>query len=759
MRLVLYEIKKLFGRRFIAFAFAALLLAVGAVAYLKSNPFDDTEKTVSMISAVEKLYKEDPDALRARYDELAALSEKYEEERKEQYKQGNYDYHTPALPSTIYPGSNDLSVLNKFYNELEYFEHKYSEAMSGLARSAKRQVDYFESLGQTDTFMYRYNDNLRMICNYNAQFNMEFQNPYGWDKLFNFSEVNVFILAFLLLVAPVVALGDDSVGAASVISTTKKGRAHTSLAKLASLIIIAAGTVILFSVAALIGIWAKNGLSSPGTMIQAFRTFTYCPWFMTVLEAFLMALTVRITVFCGVTVLFAFLASATGSYRFSLLLSAAFAGGNYAMHTLISAEGHSFFKWCNIFTATDAYSYFYRYNVIKSGNALLEQSVAVYAVYFAFVAVFGAAFCVWRGVSRKPVSVSRLLKRIPRIPAIRLRTTLGYEFKKSLVFSKMLLVLAAAALLQIFVADAQTKDWETKYDYAYRNYCTYLQGELTPEKEEYVASERQRLTAIRMMQEQMAEDYASGKITLKEYTDYLDQYYALDILEPALKKIEEQLAYIKTQVANGNDAHFVYETGMERIIETPVDYVLLAVAILAMCGIWAEEYTSGMDRIMRCSKNGRRKVFRAKLAYALIFTAAAFLIFEIIRMNYVFGRTHLTDLASPALSMQKYSAFPQWISFKGLFALFAAARLLGAALTAVSVLLLSRALKRGVYAAATAFTVWLIPSLTGVPEYLCPLTLYFPAGAAYAPVRFAVFCAVLTAAVAACAVAYGIKDK
>ena len=198
-------------------------------------------------------------------------------------------------------------------------------------------------------------------------------------------------------------------------------------------------------------------------------------------SAALMALSVRVTVFCGCAALFAMFAYATRSYRFGLVLSAAFAGANYAAHTLISANSFSFFKWCNLFTAADSSLYFAKYNIIRSGESLIEQSVIVYILYIALGLICGAVYCVLRANVRRSVSFKKLLPRF-RIPSMRCRTVFGYECKKTLIVSHAILILAAAIAVQVFVSDRRTGDWESVNDYAYKNYCMYLQGELTEEE-------------------------------------------------------------------------------------------------------------------------------------------------------------------------------------------------------------------------------------------------------------------------------------
>ena len=77
----------------------------------------------------------------------------------------------------------------------------------------------------------------------------------------------------------------------------------------------------------------------------------------------------------------------------------------------------------------------------------------------------------------------------------------------------------------------------------------YLQGELTEEKEEYIASERARIMSIIASETEMKRKHDAGEITDAEYGEYMEERYLADMLRPALEKIETQLAYIKQRIS------------------------------------------------------------------------------------------------------------------------------------------------------------------------------------------------------------------
>ena len=760
MRLVLYEIKKLASRRFVAVVFLLLFASCAVLAYINSVSRFETTDNTAMLRSVYAEYIKDPDSLRERYENLTAQKAEYERIEREEYRKGNFEYRSPAMPrGTYFENIDDLSVLRDFFSLYDYTQTQYAESMKGLAHSAAREVQFYTERGEAELFMCKYNDNMSMISYHNSQMEMEFVIPYGWDKFFNFSELNVFILAFIMLIAPIVVLGDQSLGAENVILTSRNGRLKTSASKMIALFLFSAFAVTAFTAASLLGVFARVGLSSPSTAIQAFKAFMYCPWFMTVLQAALMALSVRVAVFCGCAALFALFAYATRSYRFGLVLSAAFAGANYAAHGLISANSFSFFKWCNLFTAADSSMYFAKYNIIRSGETLIEQSVIVYILYIALVLICGAVYCVLRANVRRSVSFKKLLPRF-KLPSLHCRTVFGYECKKTLIVSHAILILAAAVAVQVFVSDRRTGDWESVNDYAYKNYCMYLQGELTEEKEEYIASERARIMSIIASETEMKRKHDAGEITDAEYGEYVEERYLADMLRPALEKIETQLAYIKQQAQLGVEAHFVYDTGVLRILELPPDLVLLALLILALCGIWADEFTSGMYGIMRSSVNGRRRTYAAKTTFTVAFAAVSFVLLEGVRLLFVFGRTDLTTLSSPAVSLASYSALPQSMDLKTLFILLTAARALGAVFAALSVTLFSRSFKRAVYAASVAVFVWTMPSLLGLSSLICPLSALSPADlTAAAPLNTVIFYAVIAAAIAVWTAIYAKRES
>ena len=98
MKLVFYEIKKLASRRFVAVAFLLLFASCAVLAYINSvSRFETTDKT-AMLRSVYAEYIKDPDSLRERYENLTAQKAEYERIEREEYRKGNFEYRSPAMP-------------------------------------------------------------------------------------------------------------------------------------------------------------------------------------------------------------------------------------------------------------------------------------------------------------------------------------------------------------------------------------------------------------------------------------------------------------------------------------------------------------------------------------------------------------------------------------------------------------------------------------------------------------------------------------
>ena len=100
---------------------------------------------------------------------------------------------------------------------------------------------------------------------------------------------------------------------------------------------------------------------------------------------------------------------------------------------------------------------------------------------------------------------------------------------------------------------------------------TTLAGEMTDEKREYIADERQMINETIARREKVQQEYIDKTITYREYEEYLKKYNYAYSRNELFADIESHAAYIDRLAAEGKDAWFVYDTGWKKLFLSPFD--------------------------------------------------------------------------------------------------------------------------------------------------------------------------------------------
>ncbi|NCA68180.1 MAG: hypothetical protein EOM87_08990 [Clostridia bacterium] len=310
----------------------------------------------------------------------------------------------------------------------------------------------------------------------------------------------------------------------------------------------------------------------------------------------------------------------------------------------------------NLFALNDISHFLSKYNVINLFGRLFEQLSSAVILYAALILL--SVFTVIRLFVKNNVSISfkriGLKFKLPRI-SVCPKSLLGYEFRKAagnwlVIISLMLLV-----IVKIMLSSSEYQVNRSFNDAVYKNYMIQLEGEWTQEKSDFIKAQRQYFNEILDInkKEEMGRMYKDGEIEHGEYYKYIDEYYDAKAKSEPFERIEARNEYLISALAEGKDVAFVYDTSYNKLLFASMDITLLLLISILLSGIFADEYLSGFDKILRASPRGRRQVCRAKLIYAFIVTTAVFIAFSVIDavnlvQNYDFASSSLPIASIPA---------------------------------------------------------------------------------------------------------------
>ena len=249
-------------------------------------------------------------------------------------------------------------------------------------------------------------------------------------------------------------------------------------------------------------------------------------------------------------------------------------------------------------------------------------------------------------------------------------------------------------------------------DDVYYEYMTYLEGELTDEKLEFIRAEREDIDSIMRVKEQMQAAYRDGEIDFNEYYDYLARYNYAESRNELLKIIEDHAEYL-AEADNGG--WFIYDTGWQKLYSGDADLFLYTAILLLLAGIFASEYFSrgekgGFARILRSTKKGREQTFSAKLISAAIMSLTLTLVTSAIDVFTIFGNYEMPALSAPIVSIREYAALSPALTVGGYMAVFLILRITGAILMAMLVCALSELLCRYLPVLGTVIVLTLLPA-------------------------------------------------
>ena len=707
MSLIRYEFRKLISYTYVRAAFAVLLVITAVLC-----AFECSRETVDLrddtITALE-LYDENRELYDKYADELKALNDEYFRIELAEMKKGNYDYKSPALPTTLFRNQrfNDFTLLNAVKKQYTYAEG-YGDRISEIIRKAEKQLESAESASVRNDFNIRYQKDVISVYSRVGKIRFAPTVVKGYDTYFSFTAIDYILLLLTALAAPSLFLGEYSSGAASVIRATKNGRWKTVGSKTAAMLIFDAAAVLAFSGAVACVVVFYKGFSPLNCPVQAVELFANCPFLISCGQLAVISLAIKLLVMFSFSMLTALFALLLRSFKLSFLASAIFGGVNYVLYNMSYVDSHNPFGLFNIFTMTDATSLFSRYSV---GNVfgIYAERVPTGCLIYALIAIVAFAICGRRFAVSAPFVVKSIGVKL-KLPCVTLpaKTLFGYEFKKisgsALSVAAMLLLIAAKLVTSSQSYAAQPSFFDSLMKY----YMTTLEGEWTEEKSAYISEVRNEINDKISGWGAIEEKYRAREITYDEYVQCRTEYEDAKAKNEPFREVEKRDLYLRERSESGLKAEFVYDTGYNRLFFAPFDIILLILLAALLSGVFADEYSSGFCDILRSTPNGRQAVFVAKAAASLsicLFFFAAFSIIDFVNLKNNF----LLPSASYCLACMPRFELIGEMSIGAFTVLYAILRLIAFAVVTLLICALSQLCKKVLPCLCIVSAVMLLP--------------------------------------------------
>ena len=649
MKLLIYELRKLFKSK-ILLILLAVLLAVNVWLLLGEIPAEKVQKE-KQLSEFMEIYKADPAGMDKYISEFNAAYNAAVQSKR------NQDAEPLPYPDNVYT-ENDYQFFRSDFSAIQKLTDTYKKALKNARRVANGHLTEYEYMGYTES-MFEWQYQLKLLASYDELDKLEFpaENVVGYDVFFSYSGFCVPMLAALLLCGIMLVIPEKSGGMLLILRASKNGRARTYLAKIAAGFVMSALLCVLFTLSSLLAIYLKVGLYGANLPLQMVDTMMFSPFFLTIGQGVVLITLARL--FSG----FAFLsviiviACLFNDYIAPFAAGAVFIGLNYAIGTYNFLNEYSVTRNVNFFWSIDGTKYISIWSGVKLFGAcaeLLPTLIVLYSLVIIACGVGGTVLFSRGALGQKKLKLPIKLDFIKRIhlPRIPFGTRIGrYELKKLLTPVTAVIIVALVIATAYFANGA----FNVKRDYAqnlYTEYMTELEGEWTEEKHEYLSSLAAEINAIVAKYNTMQDKYRNGEITMLEYGEYLNEYLVAQNKQAVVNEILAHSNYLKGLHDEGKKVAFFDDTGWKFLKRVNLSYLLSAALILLFADVFSYEYRSGYYQIQRAEKHGRVKVLLIKLGIVAAVAAGLGIIFEATQFIYASHFSGLPGGAYTAISIE-----------------------------------------------------------------------------------------------------------
>lgn len=721
MKLLYYELKKMLGLRLLWTLLVLCLIANGVLAY----SFTEKNEAYPHLKRVEAAYLEDPDGLYRYYEQLTVQSNEHRLLMEAYFRGELAEEPTLERPCTFSGDAalDDELLIRMFYRKANS-ERFFKTDLEHVIRHAKAQQAetlFSNALFGEDGFAYQEQGLIAQTYT-NIYLNAEIQPEiaYGWDQLFAFDTVNLFLL--LLVMAGTVAVLCSDVGStALILRSAPNGRRRTAAAKLAVLLLFSLLSTLLLLFSTYLGVWLKCGtLSSLSNSIAVFSDYGMTPYCVTVgeylglflLSKLLLSLAVGAlcSLFCTLTRRIALGCSAT-------LFAVAVGLPLYHLHEASAMRFLSFYGLSRFFELTSTFRC-----VDLFGYAVLLLPV-VLSLIAAVSLLGGIAF--W--LCYRPPSVG-----IPSIFSLRyLRRFFSkisarhngkgtpplslywYELRKSLLSRKGLLLLAALLLLKLGTASSTYAPRENYQAMLYAEYMQAWSGPTSAETQQAIREEYEGVQAALNDFDRMRYAFLRGELEESVFSDYMTEYnYAADRVT-LIEQIHDHAAYLDTLPAKGiENGYFLYDLDWNVLFSAGADLLLILYTVLAFSGVFADEYGKAeLLTLLRTAKNGRERLFWSKILFTLATTGGIALLTAGIDAVWIITHLSLPNAEAPLLSLERFGNISTTIGIGSFLALGTLVRIFAVMLVGLLSALLGVWIRQRIYTALIALSIVFAPRI------------------------------------------------
>ena len=693
MRLLLAELRKVWGQRIFALCLAVLAAANLFLLYTGTRPGENSPQPAAWRAVARDLAGLDTQAqqdfINEKLDlvygvlqidqilsyqasgafwgmdvrqEYADLFNQYEQA----YKDKTYDLYTGDLRM-------DYRLLSQVKAELDTVAG-YPQFLEDVQAKAK-QLSGISIFNNGKSGYDRANiDKTAAVYAGMGDVTIQYAPQKGLFTALDYQFTDLILMAAMLLLASLLLRQERDSGMLNLVRSMPGGRLKTALAKLGALAVSLLAVLLLLYGVNLVYCGLTFGLGPLGRSIQSVPALMRCTMQITVAEylgRFLLAKWAGAFVM-GLWVMLATLWTrrAFAGWCGALAMPAA----QWLIREVIPATSRlNVIKYANLVSILRTNELLGNYRNLYWFDTPVSLPLVEWVAVVLYGGLLASGFCLLfcRGQLLAAPAFAGLRRKAAKTKPT---TVLRQEGRKLFLLCGAAVVLLAFTGYQTWQT-ATTESYIDAEEIYYAYYMKQLAGPYTEETYQKLLTMNEEFEPIRQLDQALQ----SGKITSEAYQAQMGAYYGLQQKMSVFQRIQyDNLAYIK----ENPKAQLVYESGWEKLFgfsgESDLRDALTAGLVGCICfaGLFAFEQKGGMKRVVMATPLGRQHTVRRKLVVGTVGAVLICLLTCLPRFLVVLRDYGLSMPFAPAMSLQGYHALPACITLSDLLVWGVLARLL-----------------------------------------------------------------------------------
>ncbi len=191
------------------------------------------------------------------------------------------------------------------------------------------------------------------------------------------------------------------------------------------------------------------------------------------------------------------------------------------------------------------------------------------------------------------------------------------ELRKIMISNHALLIMIAAAILR-YAAALIPKAYEHPYSVdVYMRYTEKLEGEYTPEKENYLRCIYEEYSAIIEEYPLYRDEYLAGGISLEEFSEFTQRNAIANAEISTIEYLLEKCEYLNS--ANGFKKEIFNDTKITDFLEgIDFDVIMFVALLCVVIPVFDREYTGKSTALILTSRYGRTRLAMLKMLAAAV---------------------------------------------------------------------------------------------------------------------------------------------